>query len=103
MSSEVITIIIIAILTIVNLFIGARYIISLQKDFDKKIFLYKDPIHSLQHLAIVWSTMLISVVILIESISNTSLPVQFLEHMLYNLACIFIIYPHLISEDNGKA
>lgn len=98
MSNEVISGFIIFIFTVVNVFTWVKYLYNLHTDLNNNIFIYGDKLHSLQHFAIVGSLMLLSVVMCIESIWDISLPVQFLEHLFYNLACILIVYPHLISE-----
>ena len=79
-------------LTAYNLFVAFRYILSLEKDIDNEKYIYGDPMHSLQHIAIAGITVTLSVAMLFGVVSDYTL----LIYLVYNSSLAFIIYPHLI-------
>ncbi len=79
------------ILTIITTSTAGLAIMDLYNDIQQDIYIQGSELHSLQHLAIFGGCMLLSIVMFI----NWSL---LLEHIFFNLFCIFIIFPHLISE-----
>ena len=82
-------------ITAYNLFIGFRYIIRLENMFKNGRYIYGDYMHSLQHIATVWITAVISVSMTFWVVSDYTM----LIYLIYNASLSFIIYPHLISEE----
>jgi hypothetical protein len=82
-------------ITSYNAFISSRYILKLKKDHSQGKYIYKDEMHTLQHIAIAGITTVLSIAMLFWSCSEYTE----LIYVLYNLSILFIIYPHLKSEE----
>jgi len=83
--------------TLWNLLYGGMYLLELHDSIDAWNYIMDSELHSLQHFAIVAITMLLSIAMYIDMWSPSMWAV-FVEHLFFNLACIFIIYPHLTNE-----
>ena len=86
--------------TAISLLIGGKHLLKVIKGIKNGVFVKWDIHHSNQHLAIYWTTMLISAFMFFNTSFNAEhLTETFVEHLFYNLMCIFIIYPHLNTEE----
>lgn len=94
---EIVVLSIMTIITTWHTFIAWRYIYTLNKDIEKGKYIGDSYHHSHAHFGIVGVLMLISIFMYYNTFSG-DLQWLFFEHILYNLACIFVIYPHLFSE-----
>lgn len=61
----------------------------------KEKYIYGDPMHSLQHIAIAGMTILLSIAMLFGVVSDYTL----LIYIVYNWSLAFIVYPHLTWEE----
>ena len=95
---ELTAIIIIWLATSVNVAIWTRYINKLLRDIRNGNFIYDDKAHSQKHLWITGVMMTISWLMFFNMLVSWEIQYSFWEHMLYNLACIFMFYPHLVEE-----
>ena len=86
------------ILTLATVVIWVKYINKLLNDMRNGIFIYDDKSHSHKHLWITWVMMSISLLMFFNMIASWEMAYAFFEHLLYNLSCIFIFYPHLMEE-----
>ena len=95
---ELTVVIITWVLTFTNVAIWTRYINKLLQEMHNGIFIYDDKAHSHKHLWITWVIMTISWLMFFDMLASWEMQYAFWEHMLYNLACIFIFFPHLQEE-----
>lgn len=82
-------------ITAYNIWIAFKYIRRLELWMQNADFIYDDHMHSLQHIAITWMTILISVAMLFWVVTDYTL----LIYIVYNWALAFIVYPHLTWEE----
>jgi len=95
---ELTVIIITWMITFANVFIWCRYINKLVHEMHNGIYIYDDKLHSHKHLWITWVMIALSLLMFFNMLASWEIQYSFWEHMLYNLACIFIFYPHLVEE-----
>ena len=85
-------------LTFTNVFIWTRYINKLLREMHNGIFIYDDKSHSHKHLWITGVMMTLSLLMFFDMLASWEMQYAFWEHLLYNLGCIFMFYPHLMEE-----
>ena len=95
---EITVVVIIWILTFINLIIGIQYMIVLHRDIVKWVYIYGEKIHSQKHFAIIGILLILSVLMFYNTFTSDYISETFLEHLLYNLACLFIVFPHIFEE-----
>ena len=95
---EVTVLVVTWILTIANVIMAFRYLKELYKNMQEWKYIQWDKHHSHQHFAIAWIMAIISIMMFINSFSTKAVSETFVEHLFYNLLCIFVLYPHLFSE-----
>lgn len=81
-------------ITAYSLFIACRYIYRLGQDTESETHIMWDSLHTLQHIAIVGMSAILSIAMLFWDQSGY----EILTHIFYNATLIFIVYPHLTSE-----
>lgn len=77
-----------------NIFIGMKYIIEIERNMREEKYIYKNYMHSLQHIAITGMTLAVSIAMLFGVNSDYHILVYFF----YNVGLVTTVYPHLISE-----
>jgi len=97
MRSEIIIDILMILSTLIVLWKWICYILHLRYEMKRWVYIYKDRLHTLQHIAIAWVKILMSLAFTIiwlqVDLSWLSLVVLF-----NNMALILIVLPHLQSE-----
>lgn len=94
---EIVVLITMAVITFWHTFLAGKYLWKLHKDIDKKIYIDNDYHHSHAHFWIVGILMILSILMFVHTF-HWDFSETFMEHLFYNLACIFVILPHLQSE-----
>ena len=85
---------ILALITAYSLFVACRYIYRLEQGMKNETHIMWDSLHTLQHIAIVGMSAILSIAMLFWDQSAY----EALTHIFYNATLIFIVYPHLTSE-----
>lgn len=78
-----------------NLYVWLKYMCKLEKDLYNSIYIYGDYMHSLQHIAMTWFSLTLSIAMLFGVVTDYTL----LIYLMYNAFITFIVLPHLISEE----
>ena len=95
---EVTVLVITFIATLANITIAMKYLVGLYHNMQQWKFIEWDEHHSKQHFAIVGICAIISFAMFLNSFWLKHEQWVFLEHLFFDLVCIFVIYPHLMSE-----
>jgi len=85
-------------LTLFNVVVWWHYLYFLHRDMNQWKYIDNNRIHSHRHFWIVWVLMTISLLMFYNTFWSEAIWDTFIEHLLYNLACIFVVYPHLQEE-----
>lgn len=94
---EVITIIIMTVITFWTTYIAGKYLWRLHTDINNHKYIDNDLAHSQAHFAITGGILLLSILMFTNSFS-WDMKHLFLEHLFFNLFAIFIVLPHIMSE-----
>lgn len=81
-----------------NVAMGLDYLKWLHADFKNDEYIFWNKQHSLEHFSIVWMMILFAITMFLEVAFTWIRPMQFLIYLSYNMASVFVVYPHLISE-----
>ena len=95
---EVTVLVVTGILTCINVWIAFRYLKKLYTDMHNWKYIQDDEHHSHKHFAIVWIAAIISILMFLNSFDTKAVSESFVEHLAFNLLCIFVLYPHIIEE-----
>ena len=84
--------------TLATCIIGGRYLYELHEQMDQGVYIQWDYHHSNQHFAITWLLMIISIWMFLHLFNITGTSNWIITTIVYNLACIFVVIPHLRNE-----
>ena len=95
---EVTVLVVTFLVTMMTLSIAIKNIIKIYKDMHNGKYIQWDIHHSQQHFAIFWICALISIAMFVSTFELEHIQHTFVEHLAFNLLCVFVIFPHLTSE-----
>ena len=96
---EVTVLVVTGALTFINVSMAFKYVKKLHDDIHNEKYIQWDKHHSHQHFAIVWICAIISILMFINTFYTKAISETFVEHLAFNLLCIFVIFPHLFNEE----